>query len=165
MEPIESSETSAYNNTLTPGTYPKEKKLTLISLHSRFVLVLWAIPMWHTAAEELLLTFARTPTSFCSSNNRLTLVTASAFVSNSWKMSLSILVACNAKFSIYSLSEIFSIRAEVQLRVTSSVQFTACCWEFREVNLPIEGGWYMNGSGTWSLVPIGDDCIILHLLV
>ena len=25
--PIESSETSAYNNTLTPGTYPKEKKL------------------------------------------------------------------------------------------------------------------------------------------
>jgi hypothetical protein len=27
MEPIESSETSAYNNTLTPGTYPKENKL------------------------------------------------------------------------------------------------------------------------------------------
>ena len=27
MEPIESSETSAYNNTLTPWTYPKEKKL------------------------------------------------------------------------------------------------------------------------------------------
>ena len=27
MEPIESSETSAYNNTLTPGTYPKEKIL------------------------------------------------------------------------------------------------------------------------------------------
>ena len=27
MEPIESSETSAYNNTVTPGTYPKEKKL------------------------------------------------------------------------------------------------------------------------------------------
>jgi hypothetical protein len=27
MEPIESSETSAYNNTMTPGTYPKEKKL------------------------------------------------------------------------------------------------------------------------------------------
>ena len=27
MEPIESSKTSAYNNTLTPGTYPKEKKL------------------------------------------------------------------------------------------------------------------------------------------
>jgi len=27
MEPIESSETSAYNNTLRPGTYPKEKKL------------------------------------------------------------------------------------------------------------------------------------------
>ena len=27
MEPIESSETSAYNNTLTPGTYPNEKKL------------------------------------------------------------------------------------------------------------------------------------------
>jgi len=27
MEPIESSETSAYNNTLTPGTYPKEKEL------------------------------------------------------------------------------------------------------------------------------------------
>jgi len=27
MEPIESSETSAYINTLTLGTYPKEKKL------------------------------------------------------------------------------------------------------------------------------------------
>jgi len=27
MEPIGSSETSAYNNTLTPGTYPKERKL------------------------------------------------------------------------------------------------------------------------------------------
>jgi len=27
MEPIESSETSAYNNTLMPGAYPKEKKL------------------------------------------------------------------------------------------------------------------------------------------
>ena len=27
MEPIESSKTSVYNNTLTPGTYPKEKKL------------------------------------------------------------------------------------------------------------------------------------------
>jgi hypothetical protein len=27
MEPIEISETSAYNNTLTPGTYPKEKEL------------------------------------------------------------------------------------------------------------------------------------------
>ena len=27
MEPIESSETSAYINTLTPGTFPKEKKL------------------------------------------------------------------------------------------------------------------------------------------
>ena len=27
MEPTESSKTSAYNNTLTPGTYPKEKKL------------------------------------------------------------------------------------------------------------------------------------------
>jgi hypothetical protein len=27
MEPTESSEMSAYNNTLTPGTYPKEKKL------------------------------------------------------------------------------------------------------------------------------------------
>jgi hypothetical protein len=27
MEPIESSETSAYNNTLTPGTCPKGKKL------------------------------------------------------------------------------------------------------------------------------------------
>jgi len=27
MEPIGSSETSAYINTLTPGTYPKEKKL------------------------------------------------------------------------------------------------------------------------------------------
>ena len=27
MEPTESSETTAYINTLTPGTYPKEKKL------------------------------------------------------------------------------------------------------------------------------------------
>ena len=27
MEPKESSETSSYINTLTPGTYPKEKKL------------------------------------------------------------------------------------------------------------------------------------------
>ena len=27
MEPIKSSETSAYINTLTPGTYPKEKKV------------------------------------------------------------------------------------------------------------------------------------------
>ena len=27
MEPLESSETSAYNNTLMPGTCPKEKKL------------------------------------------------------------------------------------------------------------------------------------------
>ena len=32
MEPIESSETSAYNNTLTPGTYPKEKKLQIQKL-------------------------------------------------------------------------------------------------------------------------------------
>ena len=32
MEPIESSETSAYNNTLTPGTYRKEKKLRIPSL-------------------------------------------------------------------------------------------------------------------------------------
>jgi len=32
MEPIESSETSAYNNTLTPGTYPKEKKWILCDL-------------------------------------------------------------------------------------------------------------------------------------
>ena len=31
MEPIESSETSAYINTLTPGTYPKEKKLQYIT--------------------------------------------------------------------------------------------------------------------------------------
>ena len=33
MEPIESSETSAYINTLTPGTYPKEKKLLTTNLH------------------------------------------------------------------------------------------------------------------------------------
>ena len=33
MERIESSETSAYINTLTPGTYPKEKKLQ--SKHSK----------------------------------------------------------------------------------------------------------------------------------
>ena len=32
MEPIESSETSAYNNILTPGTYPKEKKLRAVKL-------------------------------------------------------------------------------------------------------------------------------------
>ena len=40
MEPIESSETSAYNNTLTPWTYPKEKKLTgcyLNGVHSNTV--------------------------------------------------------------------------------------------------------------------------------
>jgi len=66
---------------------------------------------------------ARLHTSSCSSNHHLPLVTASAFVSNSRKMSLSILVAFNAKFSIHSLSEIFSIRAEV--RLTSSVQLTA----------------------------------------
>ena len=30
MEPTESSDTSAYNNTLTPGTYPKEKKLQVL---------------------------------------------------------------------------------------------------------------------------------------
>ena len=42
MEPIESSETSAYINTLTPGTYPKEKKLQSKhgeSLKSRLILV------------------------------------------------------------------------------------------------------------------------------
>ena len=41
MEPIQSSETSAYNNTLTPGTYPKEKKLQSKhgeSLKSRIIL-------------------------------------------------------------------------------------------------------------------------------
>jgi len=41
--PIESSETSAYNNTLTPGTYPKEKKLQSKhgeSLKSRVFLLL-----------------------------------------------------------------------------------------------------------------------------
>ena len=45
MKPIEISETSAYNNTLTPGTYPKEKKLQSKhggSLESRTVfLVYW----------------------------------------------------------------------------------------------------------------------------
>ena len=34
MEPIESSETLAYINTLTPGTYPKEKKLQHCSFES-----------------------------------------------------------------------------------------------------------------------------------
>jgi hypothetical protein len=34
MEPIESSETSAYSNTLTPGTYPKEKKVQSRTLHN-----------------------------------------------------------------------------------------------------------------------------------
>jgi len=34
MESIESSETSAYINTLTPGTYPKEKKLQFLVLVS-----------------------------------------------------------------------------------------------------------------------------------
>ena len=41
MEPIESSEASAYINTLTPGTYPKEKKLQSKhgeSLKSRIIL-------------------------------------------------------------------------------------------------------------------------------
>ena len=36
MEPIESSETSAYINTLTPGSYPKEKKLQ-VTISLRFV--------------------------------------------------------------------------------------------------------------------------------
>ena len=35
MEPIESSETSAYNNTLTPGTYPKENKLHSMTFAQR----------------------------------------------------------------------------------------------------------------------------------
>ena len=38
MELIESSETSAYINTLTPGTYPKEKKLRpVIHCSERYV--------------------------------------------------------------------------------------------------------------------------------
>ena len=39
MEPIESYETSAYNNTVTPGTYPKEKKLlsTYLNLYFLFI--------------------------------------------------------------------------------------------------------------------------------
>ena len=38
MDPIESSETSAYINTLTPGTYPKEKKLrSIIYLQAEFI--------------------------------------------------------------------------------------------------------------------------------
>ena len=44
MEPIESSETSAYSNTLTPGTYPKEKKLQSKhgeSLKSRNGALIW----------------------------------------------------------------------------------------------------------------------------
>jgi len=106
---------------------------------------------------------ARLHTSSCSSNHRLPLVTASAFVSISRKLSLSILTAFNAKFSIHSLSAIFSIRAEVQL--TSSVQFTAYWGELRDVNLLIEDGWYMNESETCNWVPIDDDFIILHLLV
>ena len=36
MEPIESSETSAYINTLTPGTYPKEKKLQPVNMYTVF---------------------------------------------------------------------------------------------------------------------------------
>ena len=40
VEPIESSETSAYNNTLTPGTYPKEKKLQKNEGFTKFVTVL-----------------------------------------------------------------------------------------------------------------------------
>jgi len=43
MELIESSETSAYNNALTPGTYPKENKLQSKhgkSLKSRVVMML-----------------------------------------------------------------------------------------------------------------------------
>jgi len=35
MEPIESSETSAYNNALTPETYPKEKKLHLSGCYDK----------------------------------------------------------------------------------------------------------------------------------
>ena len=42
MEPIESTETSAYINTLTPGTYPKDKKLQSKhgeSLKSRIIIL------------------------------------------------------------------------------------------------------------------------------
>ena len=50
MEPIESSETSAYINTLTPGTYPKEKKLQSKhgeSLKSRRFLFIYRVKSTH----------------------------------------------------------------------------------------------------------------------
>jgi len=51
MEPIESSETSAYINTLTPGTYPKEKKLLLLLFFRSFLPlapVCWKPPSYLT---------------------------------------------------------------------------------------------------------------------
>ena len=35
MEPIESSETSAYNNTVTPGTYPKDSEMLAVEVKGR----------------------------------------------------------------------------------------------------------------------------------
>ena len=51
MEPTESSETSAYINTLTPGTYPKEKKLqTWKSL--KFTLKYTKISLVHVSVND-----------------------------------------------------------------------------------------------------------------
>ena len=48
MEPIESSENSAYNNTLTPGTYPKEKKLQVRNCkHSMSIVVCFMLYSWN----------------------------------------------------------------------------------------------------------------------
>jgi hypothetical protein len=55
MEPIESSETSAYNNTLTPGTYPKEKKLQSKhgeSLKSRILSLVSDSRRWSSSSFE-----------------------------------------------------------------------------------------------------------------
>ena len=51
MEPIESSETSAYNNTLTPGTYPKEKKLLLWEWLTHFSAEMKTIWQLHAALK------------------------------------------------------------------------------------------------------------------
>ena len=54
MEPIESSETSAYSNTLTPGTYPKDKKLQIYLLIKYIKSILWRVAKCLSYIEEAL---------------------------------------------------------------------------------------------------------------
>ena len=57
MEPIESSETSAYINTLTPGTYPKEeKKETTIKTRRKFKINKYKRILQHAFDYRLLIT-------------------------------------------------------------------------------------------------------------